>query len=422
MKRIFRTAGLVGAVCASGAQADWDLYKPEEWIDITAHLRAVGGITDGDEVGALATHGHDPNQDVTIQAAEVSANFRLNDHIQGFANINSFLTTDDEIDAEWEEGFLKLVDLPGGFEVRGGRYLNRLGRQNNVHSHGWNFVDSNLTTTTFFGEEGLASEGAELSWIFGGTDLVSSLSVSFGRVVAHDHDHGHGEDEHDEHDEEEHHDEDEEHGDEDHSEEEGHEEDEHDHEHGHGGAEEAYFDEEVLTARWLLRWNQSDFHRHEFGVNFATGSNGYGRSSTLWGADYTYTWRQNGLESGGDYFSLGGEILFREVEWLDEEEGEEGDTNHFGLSVEALYGFMENWEAGLRFDYIDGAVGNLGDEVLFEVEERRRYSAALTRHFLRNEKWGALVRLQGNIDEFDDETELSAFLQVGIDFGGAEIR
>ena len=375
----------------SGAWADWAFYDVKDWVDLSAHLRVVGGATSGD-FEELAVHGHDPNQDVLLQGLEVGANFRLSDHIEGFATVNVFTNVEDEIDAEWEEGFAKLKDLPGGFEIRGGRYLNRIGVQNAIHLHGWDFVDSNLVTATFLGEDGLVTEGGEVSWIWDGP-VTSALSIAFGSAVEHDHD------------------------------EEEHEDEEDEEEHGHGGAEEAFFSDGVLTARWLTRWNYNDFHRHEWGLNFAFGENGYGRDSRIYSGDYYYTYRSNGLEAGGNFLRVGGEVYYREVEWFDEEEGIGGEGDHWGAVVAATYGFADGWEASLRYGWLQGeASGPDADEIIFEIEERQRLTAALTRRFRIGENQSAFARVQANFDDLEEGNEQSVFLQLGFDWGGPEIR
>lgn len=381
-------------MAAVGSLAAQDSVSELEWIDFSAHMRVVGGVTTGD-YEELASHGHDPNQDFTLQGLEVGVNLRANEYIQAFAAGVLYLDSDDDFETEWEEGFVKFLNLPGGFELRGGRYLNRIGAQNNVHLHGWDFVDANLVTSNFLGEDGLITEGGELSWLFEADEVDSILSLSFGNAVVHDH--GHGE-EHDEEDEDE--------------EEEGH---------GHGG-EEAFFADELLTARWMLRWQQNDFHRHEVGVNYGVGENGYGRDSTIWSADYYYTWRENGLERGGRYLQAGGEVYHRNVEWYDEEEGEGGDQGQMGLVLSLLYGFDECWETGLRYGWIEGAEDGPDGEVVFESEERKRLSAVLTRRAELANRLTGLARLQYNYDDLPEGDEHSVFFQIGIDWGGPEIR
>ena len=156
-------------------------------IEPTLHFTAVGGTTTADSPAELAAHGHDPLDELGIQGIEIGMNLHLDDWLKGFVNINAFTDAAGELDAEWEEGFLKFTALPFGLEARAGRFLNRFGSQNNRHLHSWEFVDSNLSTPAFLGEEGLFTEGAELTW---NTDFdrgFFSLNGSFGNAVSHGH-------------------------------------------------------------------------------------------------------------------------------------------------------------------------------------------------------------------------------------------
>ncbi len=364
--------------------ADWALYDREQWLDIAAHARVSYGGSTG-ELSELATFGHDPNQELAVQGFEVSASLRLNDHIQGYTSVNIFRDLEDELDAEFEEGFLKLADLPGGFELRGGRRLHRFGQQNAVHLHGWDFVDSNLVTSTFLGEEGLLSDGGDITWIWEGP-VTSAFTFEVGEAVT------------------------EEEG------EEGEEEEE-------GGIEEAFFARTVYSARWLVRWDVNDFHRHQWGLNFGFGENGYGRDTFVYSADYYYTYRSNGFETGGYDLTVGGEIYYREVEVEDEDSGFRDEADHLGAVASATVAWSNGWEAGLRYDWLEGEEsGPVGGDAVFSLGERHRVSANVGKRIHIAEDFSALTRVQVNFDDLDDGDEQSIFLQVGLDWGGPEVR
>ncbi len=64
---------------------------------------------------------HDPTREQgTIQSIEVGLSLRY-EMLEGFATYNFGYGADEEWSDELEEAFLKLCDLPGGFELRGGR-------------------------------------------------------------------------------------------------------------------------------------------------------------------------------------------------------------------------------------------------------------------------------------------------------------
>ena len=115
-------------------------------LEPTLHLRLAHGSTtlpnDEIELG-----GHDPSQDnFNFQAFEIGANIYIGDHLKGFATVNTYKQDGEDFESEFEEGFLKLDNLPGGLELRGGRMLARFGDQNARHLHAWDFADANMTT------------------------------------------------------------------------------------------------------------------------------------------------------------------------------------------------------------------------------------------------------------------------------------
>jgi len=363
-------------------------------LEPTLHLNAVTGVTSADNPSDLATHEHDPNDDISIQGLEMGLILKAGSNFSAFANINAFTTPDGEIDAEWEEGYIRLDSLPGGFEIRAGRFLNRLGLQNHHHLHAWDFANANLSTAGFLGEEGLRTEGLEATWRKNFDQSFFALTGSFGNAVQHGHE------------------EEEEEGDDD----------------EHEGAEDAFFSDEVFTTRALFGFNSSDFHQHRIGLNGSWGENGFGsdRDTNLYSIDYTYTWRENGLEAGGRQFSAGFEYFYRDVDWTHHDDpDEQGTSSQSGAMVFANYHFNEKWIAGLRYGYIEGVQDGLEihagvPEYGFEIEERQRVSLALTREFSLQKEVTGRVRLQYDHDEFDDHSEDSVWLQFGFDFGDVD--
>lgn len=368
-------------------------------LDPTLHFRGIIGETSADSFEEIAGHAHDPNDEIALQELDLGLNLRYDDWLAAFANVNVYTTSDHELDAEWEEGFVKLQELPGGFEIRAGRFLNRLGLQNNRHLHGWSFVNSNLSSSNFLGEEGLITEGVEVTWLREFDQSFLAFTASYGKASEHDH-----------HDEE------------------GHDEDgDHEEEHGHGAAEDAYFGDELVTARILFGYNHTDFHQHRFGLNGAWGDNGYGRDTSLHSIDYSYTWRENGIDVGGREFSIGAEYFHRDVQWVHPEEADlRGSTSQNGWMAFASYRFAEQWVADVRYEHIQGRTGgadiHMGEvEYAFESAERDRFSAALTREFELNDL-DAHIRLQYSHDDTDEGDHDSIWLQFGFDFGGEEVR
>ncbi|RPJ31641.1 MAG: hypothetical protein EHM17_15230, partial [Verrucomicrobiaceae bacterium] len=260
------------------------------------HLHGAGGFSTG-EAEELASGGHDPQREAfSAQAIEPGLSLRTR-YLEGFTNYLWYQDADGNWDGEWEEAFGKIVNIPGGFELKGGQYLSRYGALNDRHVHAWDFVDSEMALSRFLGDDGLLLQGGELSWTlpFGmDTAFVSVASVGFGNARAHDHGHDH----------------------------------DHGHEHGdeedfpHEGEESALADD-VWTARLMGRYRFDDFHAVTAGVSWAGGTNGFGRDTGVIGFDAEYLWRERGLEQGGRAFRWRNELLWRDVEAFSEHEDEE---------------------------------------------------------------------------------------------------
>ncbi len=361
---------------------------------LSAHVRAVTGTSSANPA-AFFNHAHDPFQEgLTLQGLEASLNYKSK-YIEAFATGALFTDADNDFETEDEEYFVKFVNLPGGFELRGGQFLNRIGLQNNVHLHGWSFVDANLSTGQFLGEEGLTTEGGELSWLYSGDVTRFGFSVAAGKASEHE------EEEEEEGEEEEH----------------------------SESVENSFFTGDIITARVFVDYLPSDFHLHRVGFNIAHGDNAFGRDTTLGSIDYTYTWRENGLEPGGREFQIGGEAFFRSTEWVHEEnDAITGTADQNSFMFRAGYTFSENWRADLRYGFIEGVTEgplDVGGEIEngFEIDERKRLSLALTHKLFNHKSSSAFVRAQYNHDDLEDlGSEDSFWLQFGFDFGGAEIR
>ena len=356
----------------------------DELLWITAHSNFIVG---SEEDVFLERHEHDPDEDAYLQTAEFSLNINPFDFLEGFVNLAVFQDTEGDLGAESEESFLKLVNIPYGFEVRGGRFLNRIGTQNQIHLHGWDYVDANLSTFFLFGEEGVSTDGVEVSW---GTEFEKGgifISSAFGEAVGH----------HEEEDEDKDEDEDEDGEEEEH----GHEEEE---------EEEAGFEGNVFTTRGIFYYNLTDFHQNTLGLNYATSTES-GVENSVFGVDYTYKWRENGFEPGGKSFSILGEYFL-----LD---NEEETFNSFLIS--GLYQFNPVWSLGARYEFIEFG-GETFDEQ-FVTEDRQRATVALTYTKPFYENWFTTARLQYNQDwQSTGEERSGGWFQLGLHYGGQEIR
>lgn len=377
------------------------------------HFNSVYGGTTADELPEIGHH--DPREDGwTIQGFEFGSSLRWSDWFEGYGNLHlNYDNEAEEWNHEFEEWFGKIKNLPGGFELRGGRYLNRFGFQNSTHLHGWDFVDSSLVNGRFLGDDGLYTIGGEVSWKLP-VPWTSELDVSVGVVPDR----------------------------------EGHEHSEEKKEHLYE-AEGALFDDTIVTANWTNQFDYNDFHQLRAGLSGAWGDNVWGRTNQVYGVHFQYEWRENGYEAGGRYFRWRTELMLRKFgavsghlpgeeeeaheheaeehahhedehdhKHAEEEEHEEevrrAELDEMGLYTALTYGFDNGLEFGLRGEYV-GGIADAG------LDERYRLSPAITYYLNRSRTF--YVRTQYNYDHSNDfGSEHSVWAQFGINWGGPHVR
>ena len=361
----------------------------------------VGGWTDG-EARALATGEHDPSrQAFSAQAIEPAVSLRT-ERVDGFANAILFQDAGGDWEAEWEEAFLKFRG-PAGLELKGGQYLGHYGITNRQHLHSWDYVDADLASTRFLGGHGLLLRGANLDWTLPTRSLVFSAVASLGYADSTaGHSHGHN------------------------------------HHHGHGSheGEDLWLEDGIWTARLAGRYRATDFHQFTGGVSLATGDNGFHRSTDVYGVDLEYLWRERGLEPGGRALRWRNEVMFRRA-YLEDDHGHghhehghhghghhghgHGDSHHgdrvsdWGMASSVIYTWNEQWDTGMRFEYVDGT-GRAG------LGERWRVSPVATWFPLPDRRLG--LRVQYNLDDLDHGgTAHSVWFQVRLTLGSLnEVR
>ncbi|MEZ5326947.1 MAG: hypothetical protein R3F19_18005 [Verrucomicrobiales bacterium] len=301
------------------------------------HLNSAFGTSTADSIDAITVGHHDPNREgFTFQNIELGSSLRLGENLEGFATYAAVIDQDNQWSGVLEEAFLKLKSLPGGFELRGGRYFNRFGFYNAVHPHGYLFVDKDLLEGRMLGEDGFATEGGEITWRMP-TPFTSALSYSYGRAFVEEEEHGHGEEE----------------------------------EESRFEGEGAAFVDAIHSLHWLAKHDLNDFHQFTGHLSAAWGDNAYGLDTQVYTAGLEYLWRENGYEPDGRHLRWRTAVMTRDIDAISghlpgEEEEEEEDYhepalrgNHSGVGVSSSlhYGWNQSWEAGLGASWVEGIAG-----------------------------------------------------------------
>ena len=339
-------------------------------INPSLHLRAVYGETDLEDAG-LASGGHDPATDgFSVPGLSVGADVHMGENLFAFTEAIFAWDKEEGWEGELEELYAKLMNIPGGFDLKGGRFFASVGTLNTPHNHEWKFVDTSMMNFRFLGDDALALEGFELVWT-PPTHWDDKLILGYGSAVEHEH-------------------EEEQHGDE---EEHGHEEE----------AEEALWDRDIFTLRYTATFWPEDTCGFTYGVSYMQGRNFMGESAKLYGADLTYSWLEDG--SHGQNFTWTNEAMMRDVNT------EEGKFAEWAFSSRAIWRFLPEWEAGLRYDYLEGVADP-------ELAERHRISPSLTRYFRVGMMSDAMARVQYNYDHNEESGDNhSLWLMFGFDWG-----
>ncbi len=117
---------------------------------------------------------HDRDEDgFSLAEAEIG----IQAAVDPFARVDLFLSFTSE-GAEVEEGYVTSSSLPGGLQLKGGRFKSAYGKWNTLHDHRFFTVEQPEVLAVFFGEEGLVADGASLGWLIPGTGSVYLESTS----------------------------------------------------------------------------------------------------------------------------------------------------------------------------------------------------------------------------------------------------
>jgi hypothetical protein len=114
-------------------------------------------------VHAEGDHGHEHGglaEGFNLRETELAFSASVDPYFDAFA-----LLAVSEEGIEAEEIYFQTRFLPGGLQVRGGKFLSGIGYANRQHPHQWDFVDQNLTYELLFGGHGLNEKGLQVTWL-----------------------------------------------------------------------------------------------------------------------------------------------------------------------------------------------------------------------------------------------------------------
>ena len=247
-----------------------------------------------------------------------------------FGNVTAAIQGGNSIDIE--EAYFKTIALNNGFTIKGGRFFSGTGYLNEIHSHNWDFADQPLVYQVFLGGQ-LAQDGAQIRWVapadyfielgaeagsgrsFPGTQRNSS-SLASDALFAH------------------------------------------------LGGDAGDSTSWRLGVSWLDA-RSTDRAYDDVDQLGAPVTNAFTGTSRTWIADGTLKWAPHG-DPTYHQFKLQGEYLHRT------ESGQlafdltgrnlAGDYNssQSGWYLQAVYGFMQRWRAGLRYDSMQSGTPSIG--------------------------------------------------------------
>ena len=297
---------------------------------------------------------------------------------------------DNEVEVELEEAFFETLSLGRGFTVRGGRFYSALGYLNQQHEHAWDFGDAPLVYRALFGNQ-YFDDGLRVSVI-----MPTDLFVELGAEAFAGHKYPAGG------------------------------------EHqgigswvafanigGDIGVSQSW---QVGASYWAADNIEREYGTHDHGD--ATETPLFEGDSKTIGLNAVYKWAPNGnyldqsLKLQFEYFKRedDGDMTLLNSDPL---ETSTLDGNQSGWYAQAVWQFMRNWSAGIRYDLLDSDNSGSDSDVLDEVglisNDDRPRRASVMAEWLPSEY--SRIRLQYNRDESYQDPDNQIYLQYTFSIG-----
>jgi hypothetical protein len=285
--------------------------------------RLQGFIPSGGEVGPGA-------RGFSLGDSELSLSASIDPTFSG--RLTASIAADDRI--EVEEALFERQGLFDGATLRGGRFLSSIGYLNSQHAHAWDFFDAPLVYQAFFGGQ-MQTDGLQLKWL-APTDRYFELGVEAGAgrgfPGAESKRNGIG-----------------------------------------SGALFAHLGDDLGdSASWRtgVSYVLNRARDRTYDDTDATGApvtNAFSGNSRTWVVDAIYKWSPGGnatrtnLKLQGEYFrrtECG--MLVQDIAAASG--GNSGDyrSTQSGWYLQAVYQFIPQWRAGVRYDRLDSGRVNIG--------------------------------------------------------------
>lgn len=304
------------------------------YMNLSFDVLANAGWASTPDIEEIQPGGHDPSQrGFSLRNAELALDGAVDPYFKGFANIVLMTDSEEETAIELEEAYALSSSLPGGLQIKAGRFFAEFGRQNNQHPHSWAFVDQPLVLNRMFGEDGLRQNGTRLSWLaptpnyteimlgvfngqggdaysfrYAGEPGDDAINRLYGRPTTTRDLEGVG--------------------------------------------------DLLFVPRIASSFDLTDSQTLVLGVSAALGPNDTGPDARtlIYGADAFWKWKPANAAGGWPFVTWQTEVMGRDYDAdADVSAGVPGETLHDrGMYSQVQWGFVQRWALGLRGEYVTG--------------------------------------------------------------------
>ncbi|MBW1788493.1 MAG: zinc-regulated TonB-dependent outer membrane receptor [Deltaproteobacteria bacterium] len=137
---------------------DTNYYREDSEAEVAEMMAMMPGFTSG----IIDPHGeehHGLEEGFNLREVELG----VSGEVPGYFKARVLFAFFEE-GAELEEAVVETTGLPAGFTIMGGKFLSQFGYINRLHPHDWDFVDRPLIYELALGDHGLLEKGVQFAW------------------------------------------------------------------------------------------------------------------------------------------------------------------------------------------------------------------------------------------------------------------